>query len=154
LLRNYETTFIIDAHLPGDQIEASIVKYSQFVETHGGQVVSVDRWGKRRLAYEISKKQYGYYVCMRFGAEGDFIKSFEREFKLDEEVLRYLTTIIPSIVIKEEAYQVQKKKRLAEAEEAAKAEEAASTVEPVVETAPEPEVEAPAEEKPEEEAQA
>ena len=103
MLRQYETTFIVDAHLPGEAIEASIEKYSQFVEANGGKVVSVDRWGKRRLAYEINKKQYGYYVCMRFDAEGEFVKALEREYKLDEQIIRYLTTVIPKLVLKEEA---------------------------------------------------
>ncbi len=102
-MRNYETTFIVDAHLPGDEIEKAVEKYSQFVEKNGGKVITIDRWGKRRLAYEIAKKQYGYYICMRFDAEGEFVKTFEREFKLDEQILRYLTTIVPKLVLKEEA---------------------------------------------------
>lgn len=155
MLRHYETTFIIDAHLPSEQIEASITKYSQFIETHGGTIVSIDRWGKRRLAYEIGKKQYGYYVCMRFDIEGEQIKPFEREFKLDEEVLRYLTTIIPVIVLKEEIYQEKKKARLASEEAAAKAAEAAApAVEAAVEAAPEVDEKTPAEDKTEAEPQA
>lgn len=102
MVRQYETTFIVDAHLPTEQIDKSIEKITAFIEKHKGKVKDVNRWGKRRLAYEISKKQYGYYVYVRFEAEGTFIIEFENEFKLDSSVLRMLTVLIPKSVLKTE----------------------------------------------------
>lgn len=102
MLRQYETTIAIDAHLPGEKVDAVIDKYTKYIEKNKGKVTFIDRWGKRRLAYEIAKKQYGYYVYLRFDADTTFIKELEREFKLDDAVLRYLTILIPKIMIKEE----------------------------------------------------
>jgi small subunit ribosomal protein S6 len=98
LLTQYETTFIVDAHLPDEQIDKILEKMTKLIDG-GGKVVFVDRWGKRRLAYEIKKKQYGYYVYVRFEAEGTFIKELEREFKLDDAILRYLIVLVPRIVL-------------------------------------------------------
>lgn len=104
----YETTIIIDAHLLGEQVDGTIEKFTNYINNNGGKVLSTDRWGKRRLAYEIAKKQYGYYVYMRFGAEGTFIKELEREYKLDEAILRYLTIVVPKIVLEDEARTAKK----------------------------------------------
>lgn len=102
MIRQYETTFVIDAHLSNDEIETSVSKYSQLIEKNKGNVKLVDRWGKRRLAYEIAKKQYGYYVYIRFEAEGAVVGALEREFKLDDLILRYLVLRVPTSMIKEE----------------------------------------------------
>jgi small subunit ribosomal protein S6 len=108
MLKQYETTFIVDSHLSGEQIDEAIEKVTKFIEKNGGNIKYVDRWGKRRLAYEIAKKQYGYYVHIRFEVEGSNINSLEREFKLDDSIIRYLTVLVPRIVIKEENKHKQK----------------------------------------------
>jgi small subunit ribosomal protein S6 len=102
MIREYETTFIVDSLLPEEQINATIDKIKDFIEKNGGKIGQIDRWGKRRLAYEIAKKQYGYYVYIRFQYEGDLIKELEREYKLDDSIIRYLTVLIPKIVLKKE----------------------------------------------------
>jgi small subunit ribosomal protein S6 len=108
MFRQYENTFIVNAHLPGERVDATIDKIIKYIEGSGGKVKFVDRWGKRRLAYEIAKKQYGYYVYVRFEAEGSFIKEFERELKLDDSILRFLTVIVPKAVLKDEVLKKSK----------------------------------------------
>ncbi|MCD6116085.1 30S ribosomal protein S6 [bacterium] len=108
-MRQYETTFIIDTHLPDEAIEKTIEKYKNFITGDNGVVNNIDRWGKRRLAYEIKKKQYGYYVCLRFEAEGSFIEKLAKEFKLDDSILRYLTLLVPKSLLQEEARQKARK---------------------------------------------
>jgi len=112
-MRQYETTFVIDTHLADEAIEKTIEKYSSFITSNSGTILSIDRWGKRRLAYEIKKKQYGYYVCVRFEAEGTFIEKLAREFKLDSSVLRYLTILVPKTLLQQEAKEKAKKERQA-----------------------------------------
>ena len=109
MLRQYETTFIVNVHLEGEQIDATVDKYTKFIENNGGKVKSVDRWGKHRLAYEIAKKQYGYYVYIRFEAVGSIIRELERELKLDDSILRYLTVLVPKALINQELKQDSKK---------------------------------------------
>ena len=106
--RQYETTFIVDAHLPGEQIDAAVDRYTAFIDKNGGKVHNIDRWGKRRLAYEIAKKQYGYYVNVRFESEGSFIIELEKTYKLDDTIIRYLTTLVPPAALKEERENAQK----------------------------------------------
>ncbi len=103
--RHYETTFIIDAYLTNDQIEEKILKYTQLIENSEGKIDRVERWGKRRLAYEIAKKQYGFYVYIRFEAPGTIVQVLERDYKLDDDILRYLTILITPAALKEEARQ-------------------------------------------------
>jgi small subunit ribosomal protein S6 len=103
MIREYETTFIVDSLLPEEQINTTIDKIKDFIEKNGGKISQIDRWGKRRLAYEIAKKQYGYYVYIRFQYEGALIKELEREYKLDESIIRYLTVLIPKIILKNES---------------------------------------------------
>ncbi|HDQ43983.1 MAG TPA: 30S ribosomal protein S6 [bacterium] len=103
MVKQYETTFIVDAHLQGEEIEAAVTKYSQLIEKQGGKIRLLDRWGKRRLAYEIDKKQYGYYVYIRFEAEGSLIGVLEKEFRIDETILRFLVLAVPKVMVRAEA---------------------------------------------------
>ncbi len=102
MLRQYETTFVIDAYLSNEQIEEKIQTYSKLIEENEGKIINIDRWGKRRLAYEIAKKQYGYYVYVRFEAPGTIVQIIERDYKLDDDIIRYLTVLVPKAAIKEE----------------------------------------------------
>jgi small subunit ribosomal protein S6 len=108
MLREYETTFVVDAHLPTDQIEQTIEKFIKYITDNDGVLRHSDRWGKRRLAYEIKKKQYGYYVYLRFAANGEMIKALDREYRLDESILRYLTVLTPKKVVQNEDFSAVK----------------------------------------------
>ena len=109
-MQQYETTFIVDAHLPDDAIEKTLEKFKKIMEEGGAVIQNIDRWGKRRLAYEIARKQYGYYVYVRFEAEGAFIQELEREYKLDDAILRYLTVVVPVAALKQEKRDAEKSK--------------------------------------------
>ncbi len=111
MLRQYETTFIVNVHLEDEQINKTIEKYTKLIENNEGKVKSVDRWGKHRLAYEIAKKQYGYYVYIRFEAAGNIIRELERKFKLDDSILRYLTIRVPKAALHKEMKQQLKKQK-------------------------------------------
>jgi small subunit ribosomal protein S6 len=95
-LGTYSTIIVIDSLLKTEEIESTIEKVQRSITNNGGEIMEIDRWGKKRLAYEIKKRQYGYYVEIVFKASGDLIKVIEREYSLDENVLRSLTTMIDS----------------------------------------------------------
>ena len=105
MVRQYESIFIVDSHLPNEQIESSIVKHTQLIEKNGGKIKLIDRWGKKRLAFEIAKKQYGFYVYVRFEGEGKLCQELNRSFKLDDAVIRFLTVAVPKAACKAEAVQ-------------------------------------------------
>ncbi len=87
----YETIFILDSLLATEEIDKVVDRIKELIETNGGKVVTVDKWGKRRLAYEIQKKQYGFYVAIEFESEGPLPNSLVREYNFNDKILRYLT---------------------------------------------------------------
>ncbi|MDE3057453.1 MAG: 30S ribosomal protein S6 [Bacteroidota bacterium] len=89
--KTYETTFIINATLEDPQIETAIEKVKDLITKNGGEILAVEKWGRRRLAYPIKKKNNGYYTLIEFRAPGDLIAKLERHYQLDEQTLRYLT---------------------------------------------------------------
>ncbi len=87
----YETIFILDSLIPPKDIETTIQKYSTIISDNGGKIREVDKWGKRRLAYEIQKKQYGFYVAIEFEGAGTIPRLLESDYNYNDKVLRYLT---------------------------------------------------------------
>ena len=70
-LRLYELTFVLDPQLEQTQIDENVQKIETMITDAKGEIVKKDLWGKRRLAYEIKKRQYGYYVYIK-GKKADF----------------------------------------------------------------------------------
>ncbi len=93
-MTKYEALYVLDvANAPDEAgVKASIEKFSALVTANGGTVDSVDEWGRRKLAYPIDYKTEGYYVLMRFSAGSEFPKELERNFKISDEIIRYLVT--------------------------------------------------------------
>ncbi|MBN1996541.1 30S ribosomal protein S6 [candidate division KSB1 bacterium] len=99
-MRKYETIFVIDSLLKSEEIENIISKYERFISANGGIIDVVEQWGKKRLAFEIKKRQYGYYVYIRFDGPPTMIKQLEREYRLNESLLRYKTLLMNKMAIK------------------------------------------------------
>jgi small subunit ribosomal protein S6 len=87
----YETVFVLDAELEDSARDKRIQGVLDFLSQHAERMIKTDRWGNRRLAYEIKRKQQGHYVLVQYEASGSMIPELERIFHLDEAVLRYLT---------------------------------------------------------------
>ena len=82
-MRKYETIFVVDSLLKSEEIDSIISKYERFISANGGKIEDIEHWGKKRLAYEIKKRQYGYYVLIRFDGPPTMIKPLEREYRLN-----------------------------------------------------------------------
>jgi small subunit ribosomal protein S6 len=89
--RLYETTFIINAALEDNDVEAIITKVLNQVTNNGGNVQEINKWGRRRLAYPINKKHNGFYVHAIYQSLPEFIPQLERFLTLDDTILRHLT---------------------------------------------------------------
>ncbi|HTY11015.1 MAG TPA: 30S ribosomal protein S6 [Bacteroidota bacterium] len=87
----YETTFIVNATLDDAQIDAVIEKVKDVIVKNGGEVRSLEKWGRKRLAYTVDKKNNGFYAFFEFKAPGDLIAKLDRHYQLDEQIIRYLT---------------------------------------------------------------
>ena len=90
----YEMTLILDSQLSEEGVEESIKRYQDYLTGQGAQMVDVVRWGVRKLAYEIAKRQQGVYCFIRFLAEPRAVSDLDRMCRMDELVLRYMVVIV------------------------------------------------------------
>ena len=148
-MNQYEVMYVIDAALEDSARIELIDRFSELVKKNGGEIDRVDEWGKRRLAYAINYKTEGYYVLMYIKAPSELPKELERNFQINDKILR-------SLIIRYEGEVPAKREPL----KPYAAREAAAPAEPVVEVAaPVAAVEAPVaeavvdDEKPESEAE-
>src|SRR5437762_11622579 len=86
---------ILNAALTDEESAALLTQLGETVKGLGAEVTKVENWGKRRLAYDINKQREGTYAVLEVSAEPAMIKEFERQAKLNESVLRFLSTQIP-----------------------------------------------------------
>ncbi len=88
MTRHYEMMIILDPELEERTVAPSLDKFLDVVRKGGGSVDKVDIWGKRRLAYEITKKSEGIYAVVDMQASPDLAKELDRQLNLNESVLR------------------------------------------------------------------
>ena len=87
----YEHVFIARQDISGTQVDQIIEAFTGIVETGGGKVVETESWGLRNLAYRIKKNRKGHYVMMNIDAPSDVINELERQQRIHEDILRYLS---------------------------------------------------------------
>jgi small subunit ribosomal protein S6 len=113
--REYETVFILDPTLDEAREKEEVERVVKWVEDLGGSMDEVERWGRRRLAYEIQRKRDGIFNVLHYHAGASHVKELERRMRLNESIMRVLTVLIDP----------RQKKAVAEAK-AAEAERAAA----------------------------
>jgi small subunit ribosomal protein S6 len=86
----YEATFIVNAGLDDPQIDAIIDKVQEVITKNNGEIMELAKWGRKRFAYPIKKKNNGFYVVCEFTSSGDLIARLERHFLLEENIIRFL----------------------------------------------------------------
>jgi small subunit ribosomal protein S6 len=94
-MRPYEVMIIFDAGLEEDSIRAVLDRSTDALKAEGGNVVRVDRWGKRRFAYELKHRLEGYYVLAEVTAEPAAIANMDRVLALADEVVRHKVVRLP-----------------------------------------------------------
>ncbi|GAA2238192.1 30S ribosomal protein S6 [Promicromonospora sukumoe] len=87
-MRQYELMVILDPEVEERTVAPSLDKYLSVITTEGGSVDKVDIWGRRRLAFDITKKSEGIYAVVDFTATSDTAKELDRQLGLNEVVLR------------------------------------------------------------------
>jgi small subunit ribosomal protein S6 len=90
-MRNYESLYIVQPELIGDELNAMIEKFQGVLTEQGAEIHKLDNWGTRKLAYPINKVGRGTYIQTLFSAKPEVIAEYERRMRLDENVLRFLT---------------------------------------------------------------
>ena len=90
-MNNYETVFIVTPVLSDAQVEEVRDKFQGVITENGGQIVNVENWGLKKLAYPIQKKTSGFYFLVEFTGEGNLINTLETQYRRDERIIRFLT---------------------------------------------------------------
>ena len=93
-MRTYESIFIVHPEVVGDDQTAIIDKYKTILSDQGADVLKVENWGTRTLAYQVKKQSKGCYVLVIFDAEPTVISEFERRMRIDEKVIKFQTIIL------------------------------------------------------------
>jgi small subunit ribosomal protein S6 len=86
---------IVDPRPTDEEVAALLEQLGAQLKTLGADVAKVDNWGKRRLAYDIRKQREGTYAVFDVSAEPSMVKEFERQMRLNENVLRFVSTRVP-----------------------------------------------------------
>lgn len=89
--RVYESAVLINAALDDDTIKNLVDRIKETISTNGGEIIEIEDWGRKRLAYQVKKSKIGYYTIFRFSSQTDLVPKLERNYQLDENILRYLT---------------------------------------------------------------
>ncbi len=87
----YESAVLINAALEEDQIQSIISRIKELISSNDGEIIDVEDRGRKRLAYMIKKSKIGYYIIFQFNAYPQIISTLEKFYKLDENILRYLS---------------------------------------------------------------
>lgn len=106
-LRNYETVFILTPVLSDIQMKETADKFKQLLIDNKAEFVNEENWGLKKLAYPIQHKNTGFYQFFEFKAAPTLVATLETEFKRDEKVLRFLTTVLDKHAV---AYNQKRKK--------------------------------------------
>lgn len=93
-MRTYESIFIVHPEVIGDDQTALIDKYKTILSDQGADVLKLENWGTRTLAYQVKKQSKGCYVLVIFDAEPTVIAEFERRMRIDEKVIKFQTIIL------------------------------------------------------------
>lgn len=92
-MRTYELVLVFDPALEMEQIDQDLRKLSELIAADGA-IRLWERWGKRRLAYEVAGRQYGYYVLSVFDSNPAAVAELDRAIRLNTSIIRHLITVL------------------------------------------------------------
>ena len=90
-MNKYESVLIARQDLGTSQVSNIVSELSSIIKKEGGEVVRVDNWGLKTLAYRVKKNRKGYYVLMNISAPATAIAEYERIMRFNEDIIRYMT---------------------------------------------------------------
>ncbi len=90
-MRRYETIFIASPTLTDEQSDELVKQYEGIIAEQGGELLKTDKWGRKKLAYEVQKFSEGYYTLFEMNAGPSLIAELERRFRNNDAVIKYLS---------------------------------------------------------------
>lgn len=113
-MRRYETIFIVDPDVSDEQRGAIFERLDELIARFKGVSVAREEWGIRKLAYEVRKRNRGYYVRLDYCGDGALVDEMERSFRIDDKVIKFMTIILdkeadPNRILEEIAKSIEEK---------------------------------------------
>ncbi len=102
-LRRYETTFVVHPDLGEEDHQKIVQKALGAITQSGGEILQLQDWGVKKLAYKIKKQTRGHYIFVDYAAKPEAVREVERLLRIDDNVLRFLTVLVDDEVDVEEA---------------------------------------------------
>lgn len=93
-MRTYETIFIVHPDTAGDSYNAVVEKFKNILTEQKAEILKVDEWGTRKLAYPVKKQTRGSFVLVAYEAGSDVIAEFERRLRIDETIIKFQTVYL------------------------------------------------------------
>jgi small subunit ribosomal protein S6 len=93
-LKNYETVFILTPVLSEAQMKDAVDKFRKVLEDKKAEIINVENWGLKKLAYPIQHKSTGFYNLIEFKATSETVAALELEYRRDEKIMRFLTVAL------------------------------------------------------------
>ena len=108
--RTYELLFIADPNLSEPDVDTLTAQVQTYVEKEGGKVDKLEKWGKKRLAYEVRRQSEGYYILMSVLGGAALVKEVERRIKVTDGIIRHITVRVDEELRKAERRKAQRAK--------------------------------------------
>ncbi len=93
-LKKYECVFIVRPNLDDEAVDRTVAAVEDFIKNNGGTIISTDKKGRRRLAYEVKKMRDGFFVLTRFEAKTATLAALKRMMTLSEDIIRSLIVVL------------------------------------------------------------
>jgi len=123
-MKPYESIFILNPNIDTEESEKVIARMQEVITSNGGEVTHVEKWGKRKLAYEVAKFKKGDYVLVQYTGVPATVTELERNFKMTDPVIKFMTVKLDKDMVA--AAEAARALEAAQAAQAAKAEQQAA----------------------------
>ena len=110
-MNHYETVYIVHPAIQEGRLNDIVTKFHNKLSKLKGEVLYIENWGKKKLAYAIDKQKYGTYILCQYTIGGECVKEVSQELELNPNILRYLITKIESSDVKEGSNQLEIKEK-------------------------------------------
>ncbi|MHB8202244.1 MAG: 30S ribosomal protein S6 [Desulfomonilaceae bacterium] len=114
-MRRYEALIVLDPDMADDEVKALTERFSGTIKDHSGEIIKIEDWGTKKLAYLVRKKDKGRYILFDFVSGPELINELERQFKITEDVMKYLSVKLDDEVDLD-AFKAKAQKEAVEAE--------------------------------------
>ena len=110
-MNHYETVYVVHPAIQEGRLNDIVTKFHNKLSKLKGEVLYIENWGKKKLAYAIDKQKYGTYILCQYAIGGEYVKEVSQELELNPNILRYLITKIESSDVKEGSNELEIKEK-------------------------------------------